>query len=280
MRRPLLLVVLALLAMLAGCGGSRSPLHAPPQSARVPEGATSGAARLHTQYANGPLPLALTGSAIRIDSAGIAFVAQFENVYHATYCPYWDPYGHVWSRGFGETDWSGDFGGVCISHAKALANLGAFMESSYQYAVRGLGVNLNHHQVDALDSFVWNLGPGSMLWQPLRSQLQRHDPYGLLAYDRAGGVVLSGLASRRRAEVALFLKPEPKPAPTRAQLEDQVRHDRSMVRVLRALEQAHHCRQPPYRAALPARYEHACHVWVPQGRALDRQISTLEAKLR
>lgn len=39
-----------------------------------------------------------------------------------------------------------------------------------------------------------------------------------------------------------------------------------------ALEARHHCRQPPYHAALPTNWEHACHVWVPQGRRLDKEI--------
>lgn len=234
MRRWLLL--LCTLA-LAGCGASQNgstrasatpqPSHAPLQSARTPEGAR-GADRSH--YVLGTPPLTLTGGEIHIDAAGLALIERFEEVYKAVYCPYWDPYGGVWTRGFGETDWGGDFGGVCITHAQAEANLHYLMEADYQYAVRDLGVSFNHHQVDALDSFVWNLGAG-IFTGSLRYAIQHYDPYPMLAYDMAGGQVLPGLVERRHAEVALFLEPEGEsPAARRARLEAELAaHERVLV---------------------------------------------------
>lgn len=249
----------------------------PPCSAITPEGAR-GADR--TRYLNGKPPVTLIGGQIHIDAAGLSLTAAFENVYEARYCPYWDPYGHVYTRGFGETDWSGNFGGVCISHARALANLSYLMETQYLYAVRDLGVNLDHHQIDALADFVWNLGPGSLEWQPLRGQLQRYDPYGMLAYDRAGGVVLAGLRARREDEVRLFLtgEPKPKPKPTPGQLKAQLKRELTRRTAERHFLTVHHCRQPPWHAAKPARYAHACHVELRHGSTTNRIVRDLLAK--
>lgn len=206
----------------------------PPCSAITPEGAR-GADKSH--YYNPPsvavvytppAPLTLTGSEIQLDPFGASFVEGFENIYEAWYCPFYDGYGHVWTRAFGETDWSGNFGGVCISHAQAERNVIYLMDTQYLYAVRDLDVSLNHHQVDALGSFVWNLGPGSLGWQPLRSELQRHDPYGMLGYDVAGGQVLSGLAERRRREVALFLEPDHE-APPETPVQRRRREERELA---------------------------------------------------
>jgi lysozyme len=217
-----LAVIFALAILLSGCGKTpptqtvTAPGSVPaksisvrPESARTPEGAKGA---LVTRAILGRLPSALTGSGIRIDGAGAALIERFEEVQKAVYCPYWDAYGHVWTRGFGETDWGGNFGGRCVSHSQAVANLVYLVNAQYLPAVRNLGVNFNHHQIDALASFVWNLGAG-IFTGSLRFSIQHHNPYPMLAYDRAGGVVLSGLASRRRAEVALFLRPEVEPKP-------------------------------------------------------------------
>jgi GH24 family phage-related lysozyme (muramidase) len=287
------LVLLAAMcaAILCGCGKSAAPsaspapsqaspqsqttegippakIVIPPETSRTPEGAR-GADRSH--YLNGEPAATLTGSAIRIDAAGAQLIEGFENVYEARYCPFWDPYGKVWTRAFGETDWSGDFGGVCISHAKAEANVRVLVEDDYQYAVRGLGMNLGQGQVDALDDFVWNLGAGIFVGE-LRAQIERREWSAILAYDRASGEVLSGLVKRRQAEYRLLIATPPKPAPSLTTLE---RTRETLAR----LEAAHHCRQPPYHAAKPTNYEHACNVWIPQGRTVDREIKAKGGKL-
>jgi hypothetical protein len=77
-------------------------------------------------------------------------------------------------------------------------------------------------------------------------------------------------------------KPKPKPKPTRQQLEKQLASDIRLRTVLRGIEDRHNCRNPPYHHPLPdtADYRHACYgVWVPQGRAVDKQITTLEREL-
>lgn len=46
----------------------------------------------------------------------------------------------------------------------------------------------------------------------------------------------------------------------------------------RAFLQAHHCRQPPWHAAKPAHYEHACHVELRSGAATNASIALYHAK--
>lgn len=84
------------------------------------------------------------------------------------------------------------------------------LERDYEPAIRALGVPLNPNQFDALCSFVYNLGPGSMEWDVgrlLRARDYTGAANAMLQYDHAGGMVLAGLTRRREAERALFLTP-------------------------------------------------------------------------
>jgi len=208
------LAVLAILIFLfCGCGGSSSRssdgLLSHPQTTQVIlESAVHPEGYIPLVEPQG-LRLSLIGSGVHIDATGLRLIERFENVYMNTYCPYYDPYGRVFTRGFGETDSRGDFGGRCISHAQAEVNLKVLMESQYQWAVRDLFVPLTQHQVDALDSFVWNVGPGTVGRDTTVGSLLREGRYyqasvAMLAYDRAGGVVLPGLYTRRHVEFTVF----------------------------------------------------------------------------
>ncbi|KAF7305289.1 Glycoside hydrolase family 24 protein [Mycena chlorophos] len=74
-------------------------------------------------------------------------------------------------------------------------------------------VVLTDNQVGALSSFAFNLGCGTLKSSTLLSQLNAgQDPNTVAAaqiprFNKAGGKVLSGLVSRRAAEVALFQTP-------------------------------------------------------------------------
>jgi lysozyme len=146
-----------------------------------------------------------------IDSAGLHLIEEFEGYsYHA----YWDPYGRVWTVGYGET--SGVGPGSTMTREQAEADLKGRVVREYEPAIKALGVPLNQNQFNALCSFVWNLGPGSMQWDI--GQLLRRREYGaaanaMLEYCRAGGVVLQGLVNRRMAERRLFLTPAGPPPP-------------------------------------------------------------------
>jgi lysozyme len=142
---------------------------------------------------------------MHISERGLRLIEGFEGYSSA---PYWDPYGHVWTRGYGETE------GIRsdsphLTRAEAQANLKHLVETRYEWAIRALGVEFSQDQWDALCSFVWNLGAGIFAGS-LRAALQgrwwREAAGLMLEYDHAGGQVLAGLARRRREEIALFLR--------------------------------------------------------------------------
>lgn len=68
---------------------------------------------------------------------------------------------------------------------------------------------LNQNQFDALISFSFNLGLGTLQRSTLRMKLNRGEYEGaageFLKYIRAGGRVMNGLVARRHAEGMLFL---------------------------------------------------------------------------
>jgi lysozyme len=72
-------------------------------------------------------------------------------------------------------------------------------------------VPVNQNQFDALCSFAYNLGLGSLGGSTLLKLLNAGDFHGVAAqfpiWDKAGGQVVAGLLRRRLAEQALFLQP-------------------------------------------------------------------------
>lgn len=141
-----------------------------------------------------------------IPTKGLKLIEEFEGFVS---CPYWDSYGRVWTRGYGETE------GIsrnsrCLTRQEAENNLRNIFNSRYAYAINDLGVDLNENQFSALSSFIWNLGPGSMQWNVgryVRAHEFENAANAMLEYDHAGGVVLQGLRTRRERERNLFLTP-------------------------------------------------------------------------
>jgi lysozyme len=229
-----------------------------------------------------PKTRTLTGSSIHIDGPGLHLIEQFEGY---TRCAFFDTFGGVWTVGFGQT--RGVHQGTCFpvhsgdnGVAAATANLKSSVESEYQWAVRGLGVSFNQNQVDALDSFAYNLGAG-IFTGSLRTSIQHHNPFPMLAFDHAGGVVLSGLSRRRHEEVALFLKPAHEETP--AARAARVRRERTArlhadYRARRALDRTlarFHCLHG-YRGFS---HDHArkCTMWRAKHGAINRDIKRLRA---
>lgn len=280
---PLLLLVAL---VLAGCGSTRVVTHtvttrapqAQPGEAVVPVHRIvireSAARPDGYSPASPPLVPKLFGSSIHVSAHGARFIEGFEGF---SSCPYWDPYGSVATRGYGETEGI-SMGSGCISRSFGERNLIYRLERFYGWAVRGLGVSLNQNQADALYSFAWNLGAG-IFRGSLRYSLQHHNPYPLLGYDHAGGQVLSGLARRRRAEVALYLTPahEETPAQRRARIHrERVARLHRDYRARRALDGvlAHeHCLHG-YRH-FSRRHMRRCNVWRGRHAAVNRDIKAL-----
>jgi lysozyme len=77
--------------------------------------------------------------------------------------------------------------------------------------LRLIRVPLLDGQFDALVSFTFNLGSGSLQRSTLRRKLNRYEydaiPNELMRWVNAGGRKLKGLVRRRRAEAILFLGP-------------------------------------------------------------------------
>ena len=73
---------------------------------------------------------------------------------------------------------------------------------------RFIPVKLSQGEFDALVSFSFNLGLGTLQRSTLRQALLRGDKISavqsLLKYNKAGGKVLKGLDNRRKDEAALF----------------------------------------------------------------------------
>jgi lysozyme len=165
---------------------------------------------------------------MHISEAGLRLIEEFEGFSRA---PYWDPFGRVWTRGYGETEGISS-SSPHISARQGEENLRRLIEERYEWAIRELGVG-NQNQWDALCSFAWNLGAGIFTGQ-LRAALQakrwQEAATLMLAYDHAGGQVLAGLQRRRHLEAELFLRrPEAYVPPDEARWEaeyDELRRRR------------------------------------------------------
>src|ERR1017187_1262057 len=291
MRRVLL--ALAAILFLAGCGlESSAPPKArtttvappavtyiPPESSITPEGA---------KPVPPPVGLSLTLTNSQPGTPAAPRLLEQEEGYDR--CAYWDPFGRVYTVGFGQTHIRG--GGVpagfCFaSFTAAVDNLKYAVEhEGYLGAVVAVvGRSQPPGVYTGEISFDYNLGAGIYQGQ-LRVDLERHLYRAACAiqrqYDHAGGVVLADLARRRIRECDAILQPAPRPAPkppSPSALRRKLQADLRLRTTLRALEAKHRCRNPPERHTRPstAAYPHARYgVWVPAGRRVNVAISQLQ----
>lgn len=139
-----------------------------------------------------------------LSEKGAEFIANFEG-FRAK--PYWDSAGGVWTQGFGTTSNIGP-NSKPITRKKGLELLQRDSAKAAT-AIRDLvHVPLTQQQFDALVSFVYNLGPGSLAESTLLKLLNKGDYKGAEGqfhrWNHAGGQVLEGLTRRRAAEARLF----------------------------------------------------------------------------
>jgi lysozyme len=144
---------------------------------------------------------------VHISEKGLRLIEQFEGfVSH----PYWDPYGKVWTRGYGETEGIHS-NSAAISHDEAQAKLKQLVEERYEPALREIpGLNQNQNAWDAICDFVWNVGTGAIaagtaVGNALRAHDLRLAANAMLQWTHAGGVELPGLVVRRHADIDLLL---------------------------------------------------------------------------
>ena len=114
----------------------------------------------------------------------------------------------VWTIGWGHTgkvDGKAVCKGMTITQAKADALVVSDLVV-YENHVKDLKRSFNQNEFDALVSFTYNCGQGSL--QTLcRNRSNKQIAEALLKYNKAGGKALAGLTKRRKAERELFLKP-------------------------------------------------------------------------
>lgn len=139
----------------------------------------------------------------KLSKRGAEFIGGFEGYRSSAY---WDPWGGVWTIGYGHT--RNVHGGDTTTKKHALELLQADAAVAAR-AVRDLvDVNLNQNQFDALVSFAFNLGGGALAESTLLRKLNRGNYKGAQKefgkWTHAGGVVLEGLVRRRHAEAELF----------------------------------------------------------------------------
>lgn len=192
---------LARLFARLGAGRPETPLEPP---ASVPVG-------VHASPAPEPPRAALAPPAgpTSLDTAA-TLVAEFEGFKAESYlCP-----AKVWTIGYGTTAW-GD--GRRVTEGEGPIDREAarrLLANDLRHADRAIAdlvtVPLTHSQRAALLSFIYNVGRGAFA----RSMLLMHLNAGRMdaaageftRWNKAGGVVLSGLVRRRAAEAALFTR--------------------------------------------------------------------------
>lgn len=147
---------------------------------------------------------------MKLSKAGLELIAYFEGVRLKPYkCP-----AQLWTVGIGHLigdghtlpdDWNRTF-----TLEEAYAILAKDVARFERGVERYCPVRLSQSCFDALVSFSFNLGLGTLQRSSLRQKVNRGDYDGakkvLLKYNKANGKVLKGLDLRRKAE-AMLLKP-------------------------------------------------------------------------
>jgi lysozyme len=145
---------------------------------------------------------------MKTGSRGIALIKQFEGL---RLDAYQDSAG-IWTIGHGHTAQAGPpepQAGLRITKAEAAAILARDL-GTYEAAVTGaLKRQASQNQFDAMVSLCFNIGPGGFARSSVVSAFNcgddRRAAEMFLAWNKAGGKVLPGLARRRQAEKRLFL---------------------------------------------------------------------------
>ena len=140
---------------------------------------------------------------MQISQAGIDLIKSFEGCRLVAY----PDEGGTWTIGYGHT--AGVVEGMTITAAEAEQFLADDLVQYAGYVTDYVTVPLLQHQFDALVSFTYNLGPGTLRHSDLLAFLNagqyNRAADAFLEYDHADGVVVQGLANRRQAERTLFL---------------------------------------------------------------------------
>lgn len=138
---------------------------------------------------------------MKTSQTGINLIKEFEGCVLTAY----DDSTGTYTIGYGHT--VGVKRGQKITQAQAES----FLKNDlviYENGVTGTKLSLNQNQFDALVSFAYNCGVGSLKTLVANRNLKQISE-ALLLYNKAGGKVLAGLVRRRKAEKELFEKTVP-----------------------------------------------------------------------
>ena len=141
---------------------------------------------------------------MKISERGINFIQHFEGFYSK---PYYCPAG-VLTIGFGTVIKKGMYvDGITKEQATEL--MMNELNKNERSINRLIKVELNQNQFDALCSFVYNLGAGSLQASTLRKKLNSGEYLDaaneFLKWVYGGGKKLKGLVRRRLAEREMFI---------------------------------------------------------------------------
>lgn len=146
---------------------------------------------------------------------------------------YWDSYGKVWTIGYGATHYLDGSpvkkGDKLKSKEEAVELLKMMVEQYEKNTAKCVTSEINPYQLDALTSFCYNCGIGSLKRSTLLKKVNKNpqDPTirnEFAKWNKSGGEVLKGLVRRRAAEADLYftewiepvvaeVEPDPEPDP-------------------------------------------------------------------
>lgn len=144
---------------------------------------------------------------MKISKQGIELIKKYEGLRLKAYkCP-----SNIWTIGYGHT--KNVVKGMYITGKQAESflkdDLKVFEEAVNSY----VKVELNQNQFDALVSFSFNCGTGSLkkstLLKKLNNKNYEEAANEFLRWNKSNGIVLEGLVKRRKEERELFLKSIP-----------------------------------------------------------------------
>jgi lysozyme len=150
---------------------------------------------------------------MRISQQGIDLIKQFEGCKLKPYlCP-----AKKWTVGYGHVLGNGATLAEADNRTFTKEEVDGFLKSDLVRFERGVlrycTVPLTQFQFDALVSWSYNLGLGTLQRSTMRQKILRQDGEAaskeLLKYDKVGGKAVKGLTRRRQAEYRLFTQLDP-----------------------------------------------------------------------
>ncbi len=144
---------------------------------------------------------------MKTSTAGLNLIQSFESLRLAAYPDPGSKDGKPWTVGFGST--GPDIGpGTVWTKEQAITRFANDLAKFEQAVSLLVKVPLTQNQFDALVSFTYNLGVGSLksstLLKMLNEGFYANAGLQLLRWDKNDGKVMAGLTRRRKAELKLF----------------------------------------------------------------------------